>query len=328
MMETRDPTVPMAVPATPKYERKPRFKRVPVENIALTERDVAICRHVYRHRFLRSTHLAALLGGSQQMIVRRLQLLYHHGYLDRPMEQLLSYHYEGSKPLVYGLGNKGADVLAHEAGIPRGKINWTAKNRAAGPIFLEHTLLTADVMVAFEVACQKHGGVRVIDPEELLAQAPEATRRRKNPLGWQVDVTDGGERYRLGVIPDKFFGLHYLDRPEGRNRAYFCLEADRATMPVMRTNLRQTSFYRKLLAYYETWQRGLHTEFYNIRNFRVLTVTSSAGRVKNLVEANRAATLGKGSKMFLFADDPSLRTADPLTYPWLDGSHATQMLAG
>lgn len=318
----------MTATATRTSGRKPRFKRVPVENIVLTERDIGILRHVFRHRFLRSSHIAALIGGSRQMILRRLQLLYHHGYLDRPMEQLLSYHYEGSKPLAYGLGNKGADVLARDADIPRGKINWTAKNKAAGPIFLEHTLLIADVMVAIEAACQQHGRVRIIEPDEILAQAPEATRRKRNPLGWQVDLAGQGEHHRLGVIPDKFFGLHYLDRPEGRNRAYFCLEADRATMPVMRTNLRQTSFYRKLLAYYETWNRGLHTELYNIKNFRVLTVTSSADRVRNLIEANRAATLGKGSKVFLFGDELSLRTADPLHYPWRDGTQGLQVLAG
>jgi hypothetical protein len=38
----------------------------------LTERDLEIVRQVARHRFLRSTHLFALIGGSPQKIHERL----------------------------------------------------------------------------------------------------------------------------------------------------------------------------------------------------------------------------------------------------------------
>ena len=130
-------------------------------------------------------------------------------------------------------------------------------------------------MVAFEAACQKSGRVRLIRADEILKHAPEATRRRKNPLKWNVPASYGGQNITLGLVPDKIFGLQYLDKPEGKNRAYFFLEADRATMPVMRTDIRQTSFYRKMVGYHETWKQGLHTTVYGIKNFRVLTVTSS-----------------------------------------------------
>jgi hypothetical protein len=302
------------------HTRKPRFKRVPVENIQLTERDIDILRHVHKHRFLRSTHLARLVGGSQQTLVRRLQLLYHHQYLDRPHEQIQFYTYAGSRPMVYGLGNKGADLLAERFQIPRGRIDWTAKNKAVGPVFLEHTLLTADFMVALELACREHGKVRIISFGEILRQAPEATQRRKNPYGWHVRVTYGHEAHTLGVIPDKIFGLHRLDRPEGKNKAYFFLEADRATMPVVRSNLRQTSFYRKLLAYHETWRQELHTRHYGISNFRVLTVTSSPERARNCIAANKQATGGEGSKLFLFTDKTAPDgSRNVLTLPWMNG---------
>jgi len=65
--------------------RFPRFKRSPAVNpIRLTERDQDILRHVRRHRFLLSDHIQALVPGSRQQILRRLQRLFHHGYLDRP----------------------------------------------------------------------------------------------------------------------------------------------------------------------------------------------------------------------------------------------------
>lgn len=87
--------------------RLPRFRRSPsIAPMALTPRDLDIIRAAFRFRFLRSTHLASLFGGSRQVILRRLQLLFHHGYLDRPRAQI-DYYRNGSQPMVYGLGNKG-----------------------------------------------------------------------------------------------------------------------------------------------------------------------------------------------------------------------------
>jgi len=67
-------------------------------------------------------------------------------------------------------------------------------------------------------------------------------------------------------------------------------------MPIMRVNVRQTSFFRKMTAYYETWKQGIHTSVYGIENFRVLTVTSSPERVENLIQANRGVNDGRGSR--------------------------------
>ncbi len=87
--------------------RLPRFKRSPeIPAIKLTERDREILRLVYRHRFLRSDHLAALTTGSPQQMLRRLQRLYHHRYLERPQCQL-TYYKSGSRRMAYGLGNEG-----------------------------------------------------------------------------------------------------------------------------------------------------------------------------------------------------------------------------
>ena len=309
----------MLTQTQPIAKRKPRFRRAPEGHIQLTERDIEILLAVFRHRFLRSTHIAALVGGGQGLI-RRLGVLYHHHFLDRPREQIEFYQYAGSKPMVYAIGNRGADLLAEAFAVPRGKIDWTSKNRDIGPIFLDHTLLVADVMVAFEAACQKSGRVRLIRADEILKHAPEATRRRKNPLKWNVPTIYGGQNITLGLVPDKIFGLQYLDKPEGKSRAYFFLEADRATMPVMRTDIRQTSFYRKMVGYHETWKQGLHTTVYGIKNFRVLTVTSSSARVKNLIEANKQLTEGQGSRMFLFSHEKALQAAgNPLALGWLSG---------
>jgi hypothetical protein len=283
----------------------------------LTARDLQILRAVSHHRLLRSTHLTALADGSQQTTLRRLQLLFHHGYLDRPAAQL-DWYVRGSEPLAYALGNRGAQALAAACELKPGALRSETQNRDFSRLFLRHTLAVAEAMVAFEVACRERKGVQLIQAKEVLAGAPEATRRLRLPFRWQVDVRDGGKLHRLGVEPDRVFGLRFADAPEGRQVAYFFLEADRGTMPVARKGLLQSSFRRKLLAYQETWRQGLHRTHLGIPNFRVLTVTTSEERVKRFVAACHSL-LGGGSRLFLFTGRERLGDRDILKHKWTNG---------
>lgn len=272
--------------------RLPRFKRtVAVAPIQLTTRDQQIIRKVHRNRFLRSSHIVALIGGSSQPVIRRLQLLYHHGFLERPRAQLDYYHKGGSRHIVYGLGTKGAAVLQCEFRSAF-QVRWGEKNCSVGRIFLKHALLVSDVMVAIELACRKSGRIRLLFEEELLSQSGG-----RRSIRWKVNV--GGGR-KLGVIPDRVFGLEFQDRNAEITRAVFFLEADRGTMPVIRRNHSQTSFYRKLLAYEATWSQSIHRKRFGFHRFRVLTITTSPERVKSLVTA--CSQLKRGRGLFLFAD--------------------------
>jgi hypothetical protein len=298
--------------------RRPRFERIAMRRMILTPRDLDILRAVYRHRLLRSTHLVALMGGSRQVTLRRLQLLFHHDYLDRPPMQL-DWYVRGSEPLVYALGNRGAEILEAEGVARRRGIRWDTKNRNLSRLFLHHTLAVAEVMVAFEAACRSRGAMRFIPPEEVLTGAPEATRRLRLPFRWQVEIRQGGKSYRLGIEPDKVFGLNFEGEPENRERAFFFLEADRGTMPMARKGLAQTSFLRKLLAYQETWRQGIHRAHLGIPNFRVLTVTTSRERVGHLVETCRSLSSGGGSRLFLFTDEKGIDSGGILTHEWVNG---------
>src|SRR4051794_1509616 len=188
--------------------RRPRFERAPIRPMVLTPRDHEILRAVHRHRLLRSTHLISLSNGSRQTTLRRLQLLFHHGYLDRPPMQL-DWYARGSEPLIYALGNRGTELLEARGEFRRGGVRWGTKNRNVSRVFLHHTLAVAEVMVAFEVACHKHEGVRFIPPEEVLAGASAPTRRLRLPFRWQVEVRQGDKSHRLGVEPDRVFGLRF-----------------------------------------------------------------------------------------------------------------------
>ncbi len=274
--------------------RLPRFQRATVADIQLTERDREIIRLVHRHRFLRSSQIVALMGGSSQQLVRRLQLLFHQGYLERPRAQLDYYHQGGSRYIVYGLGNNGATLLRQELGSAFWPLLWGEKNRSVGRVYLEHALLVSEVLVAVELACRK-ANIRLVTEGELKLERDDGAGCQA--FRWRVNLTNG---MKLGIRPDRVFALEFPGSDGNPTRSYFFLEADRGTMPVTRHTLSQTSFFRKLLAYEATWTQGLHQSKFGFHRFRVLTVTKSAARVKSLVEV--CAQLERGHGLFLFAD--------------------------
>src|SRR5271166_6279388 len=204
------------MPATltpPQSSRRPRFRRVEEPPpFQLTARDVAILHAVARYRFLSSTLIIRLFGGSSQQILRRLQLLFHHGYLDRPTSQIaqLAHVFDfGNRPFIYGLGRVGAQVLA-EAGIPlKERLDWTRKNARATAQFLAHTIETAETMIAFELACREEGTLELIDHHDLLPYLPEKTRDDDAPFHAHVTLNIAPKPIPVGVIPDRVFSLAF-----------------------------------------------------------------------------------------------------------------------
>lgn len=289
-----------------KVERRPRFRRVKPRPFVLTPRDRRVLELVEEYRLLSSDQIISLLDeGSPQVIVRRLQLLYHARFLDRPRSQIEDLlRSPGSRPMAYALGTQGAALLGVK--VPK-------------PVklpFVEHAVAVSEILTAFTVSARKRGDVRVISFREVLEKAPEETKRKKVPDSWRVKIP--GEE-SIGVSPDAIFGLHFLGKPEGANRAYFFLEVDRGTMPVMRTRLSETSMWRKLVAYYQTAASKLQTELYGIKTFRVLVVTKSPEkkRLASLVEA--AGKLPGLQGIFLFAEDAALLEGDALEHEWVNG---------
>jgi hypothetical protein len=252
----------------------------------LTPRDRNLLRLVHRHRFLRSNQIIALLRESPQQILRRLKLLYHHKYLERPRAQLQYFEKGGSQPIAYGLSGKGAKLIQKEFGST---VSGGENDGGVGEIFLEHALLVSDVMVAVELACREHGNIRLLYEDELALPL--------KPFQWRVKIANS---VTLGVVPDRVFALEFTNKGGETERVHYFLEADRGTMPVVRTNLVQTSFHRKLLAYEATWAQKIHQRKLGIHRFRVLTVTTVEARVKSLIDA--CSRLSRGHGLFLFAD--------------------------
>lgn len=308
--------------------RRPRYRRADVPNFSLTDRDIEILKIVARHRFIRSREIIALLramfpGTSEQQVLRRLSLLFHSQYLSRPRAQQERYRAGGgSDPMLYALGNAGSDLLADKFGFRRSAVDWTAKARTAKRGEIEHALEVTEFMVALELACRARGTLRVIYLDEILATvAPPETRANPRPYFWPVTVQWRGRETVIHPIPDKIFGIQDMERPEGRNRKFFFLEADRGTMPAVRFDLTKTSYLRKLLSYAQTYRSGIHAKAYGFSNIRVLTVAPGRKRIESIAEAYRAhAARLCPPGVFLFAARQRIATGDLLDDVWTDAN--------
>lgn len=299
--------------------RAKRFERRDTPpNFQLTERDLALLAHVARHRFLSSKHLAALDGGSEQNLLRCLRVLFDHGYLDRPYAQLAHVPATGPRPMVYGLARRGAQALQdHRQQRAKSQSDWTERNKRAGAKFIEHTLAVANFMVALEIACRQRQDIQLLHESEIIAAAPERTRKAREPLRLSVPGLDN----KLGissVVADGLFGLVFPDD----TAAYFLLEMDRGSMPVVRSRFDQTSFKRKLAVYWEAWKQGRHVEHFGVKQIRVLTVTESAERADRMVQLVCELTGGRGSNFFLFAERARFYGRSPLEVWWTTGKRA------
>ena len=297
----------------------------------LTARDLSVMSAVARYRFLTSTQIAQLAGGSHQQILRRLQLLYHHGYLDRPRAQIVQLAHaldEGNRPFVYGLGRMGAQILSGAGASEIDRLDWTTKNARATARFLAHTIETAEAMIAFELACQGGDTPLLRDQPELLYYMPAATRVGRDPFRIRVSFTLPGYReiLKIGVVPDRLFSLLVADDM----RLNFALELDRGTMDIKSKRLvGKSSFRRKLLGYYNLWKSDRHQERWGFKSFRVLTITPSETRLEHMMAAQREIVGPTGSNLFLFTTPDRLAGRSPLADIWTTGRGATvTLLAG
>jgi len=262
--------------------RLPRFCRAEdIRGLSITPRDLEIVRRVARHRFVTSRQIARALAAPVQPVLRRLHLLFHHGYLDRPRSQIEYFHQGGSRHMIYGLGSRAASLLT-----PGAESSFRSRDRGVGRLHLRHTVLIAEVLIRIESACTQLHNTRFIPESELR-------KRGAGPFHWSVGIRWDGVGRRVGVVPDAAFALE-----RNGDVAYYFLEADCGTMPIFRYGIGQTSFFRKLLAYASTWSQGLHHRELNVHRFRVLTVTSSTPRAAALADA--AAKLPGGHGLFLF----------------------------
>jgi hypothetical protein len=314
-------------------KRRKRFQRDSKISLSLTERDREILRWVYQHRFLSSEQITCLVDGSRQGILRRLNLLFHAGFLDRPRRQKVALGHNHC--LVYGLGNKGAGLLSSEYDLPSETVDWSGKNRNAKDFFLEHTLMVSRILVALRLACRKEQDIEFIEPQHLIRNRQRPSGLKTHALSWPVYIRRGdyGQKRNLwfNMIPDSVFGLRVRNNGSSRE-IYFFLEADRATMPVRRTNLYRSSFLKKMVGYLASHKNGLFGKYFGFKKVRVLTVTKSDERIRSMIRVNKELhDLGNGYNLFLFTIHDKINIQRPkriFRQIWISGQGKKEDLLG
>jgi hypothetical protein len=282
-------------------QRLPRFRRDPeaAGSFQFTSRDLEILRHVAEHRFIRSEWIAQLAGGSKQQVLRRLHLLYHHGYLDRPPAQIDYYHRGGSKSIIYGLASRGAGRLRRDLNMPFERMDWTTRNRKVGQLFLEHTVLISD-FVATQI-CLPDPGTTFVPPEKI--ERPLGNQKAGQPFRWSVKLRNGRH---ATVVPDKVFALD-IELDDGLViRKHFLVEADRGTMPIARRDSRQSSVMQKLRTYHSLTKIPGALP----RNTFVVLLSGSEKRLNNILEEIAKERLPRWLFKISHYDDMAIRFPD------------------
>ena len=236
-------------------------------SLILQTRDRELLEAVYGHRFLSSSQIRDMFFGCATRSNIRLRKLWEHEYLDRHYLRPLAFH--GSSQAIYSLGKRGVDVIPELLDVDRGEVRRNRhKVRDLKPFFIEHVLAVNDFRINLEAAAENHPQVQL--------------KRWIN----ETDIQDDYKTHTKG----RFVKRHI--RPDGYGRYLyggrlfsFFLELDRAT----ETNSR---FQRKVRSYMDYARSGRYQQTYGVRFFRVLTVTTSLGRLKNLVDTTQDFTDG------------------------------------
>lgn len=293
-------------------KRRSRMRRISSgKRIELTERDIELFKLLNRYHFLRSNFLYAFLGGnSETRFKERLGHLYHDGrYINRPEQQ---WQFANSRymPVIYELDDRGEQVL-RERGLIHCDSPLLKRGRTGAYRQFAHQLMICDCMASMELGVRQDRGLRFISWQEIVAKAPESTRKLDNPFAIPVSIshafprTGAVQRADIKIVPDGLFGLEYT-RDGSKAYRFFALEADRNTQPVTRSDLQQTSYLRKILAYRQLSAQGIHKSYLGLPNLFVLTVTTNEPHMTSIMSLVKELAIEGKSKLFLFKTMSSL----------------------
>jgi hypothetical protein len=311
-------------------KRRSRMHRVSSgKRIELTERDIELFKLLNRYHFLRSNFLYAFLGGnSETRFKERLGDLYHDGrYINRP-EQQWQFANCRHMPVVYELDGAGEQVLC-DRGAMRNDSPLLKKGRMGAYRQFAHELMICDCMASIELGVRQDHRLRFISWQEIVAKAPERTCNLDNPFAIPVSIshtfasTGATQRADIKIVPDGLFGLEYTCDGQKTYR-FFALEADRNTLPVMRSNLHQSSYLRKILTYRQIAAQNIYKSHLGLPILLVLTVATNELHLTNIMSLVKELAHEGKSRFFLFKTKSSVGdyqkapepTAHILTAPW------------
>ncbi len=280
----------------------------------ISERDLDIIEVILRYRFSPTSELVRLVGGNENVTLRRLRQLWEWSYINRfafpgiRNHSEFTYYLDSAKPLDF-LAQRGAEIHPHM----EEEIRLNREADYAGAVmrgqhmklgFLQHSLMISRMHFMLEMASRNPtsgmslaGWRQGAELRGHKAEVPELTSRRVEGSNDYVWEEHNHRKYRLPVEPDALFSLRFSG-----GLSHFCYEADRGTMPM-------ADMLKKLRAYYHFIKRQQkHKEAFGVHPIRaVLIETTDEPRARKLMElAQHPAVIGAGkrSALFWFAISP------------------------
>ena len=251
------------------------------------ERDLALLEALARFRFLTTTQLVELVGGSRQKVTSRLRQLFHHGYVDRPLVQMDLWR-AGSKDLVYALKAKGVRKLIDSGRQESEQLSLSAKDAPKRSAHILHTLGISSFYMALRRHAPDHGAEIDWWPESKA-------------LADRTTIVVQGRKRPFPIFPDAFFRLRVGG--SGGLRAF--LEIDMGTEPIERGSdggsTSGADVAKKLRAY---WQWGYLEKRHQLhplyrehapRGFVVLVAVNSEQRLQQVLSLKDRQ--GRGGKL-------------------------------
>jgi hypothetical protein len=258
------------LPKTRRAKNPPRF--------IITERDISLVRAVLEYRFVFTKHILWLQPPktSSRNIQNRLQLLYHHGYLERVRLE----ESRGAENIVYSLTEKGAVLLAEADSVAREEIAWGRYMNKVSPTHIRHLLEINDVLLSFQLVLSEAQTRREI--AEFKVKRGEPKKDRLPAILRSAD----GRRVPVAIVPDAFIAIKF----DAKNYGVYFVEVDRATM--------STGRWQEKIQVYREYNHSQHLrDKFKAEWCIVLTVAPSDKRIASLAE--KTVALG-GRRGFWF----------------------------
>ncbi|MBN1930745.1 MAG: replication-relaxation family protein [Desulfobacterales bacterium] len=223
---------------------------------------------LFEYRFFRTDHLTALIDGDRMSLEKRLRKLWEHRFLERSFLPL--YPEPATRPAIYSLDYRGANLLVKEKGIEPGLMGHVLKHNKSSTAYVELQLLFSNFRAVLALVLRNKGWAKI------------KFWRQDNEIRDRVEVKlPNGKTKHWPIAPDGFFCI------EGEHgKMYRFIEADRYTMDNRR-------FLNKMRAYYHWWEGGKHTEKFGIKNFRVLTITHNKLARDRRLEVTKEVKMAK-----------------------------------
>jgi hypothetical protein len=265
----------------------------PVEAV-MTERQTQLLAFLERNRYATFNDIHAYLSGDPTALHRTIRVLKAkpNCYI-----KVCDQHAEERnlrRKIAYELDKKGIEFL-RESGklIPDRRYvrNFT------------HAALASHATGSIEAGISAATNARLISWAEVLSSEsmPAATKRMKHPAGMRIAYEIDGIVHEKTVRADSPpFGI-VLDLADRKKFRFFPgVEADMGTEPITASNFERTSIFGKFKAYLAVEAAETYRTHFGFPVFFVPFVTTSASRMRSMMDELDRITDGRGSKTLIF----------------------------